>query len=93
MAVPLCLEYYRWPQSTDTNKNAQQDKSETLLVGDDLGIIHMYNFKKVWHHCEFKNYGYDRFADKVDKAYYNKKVQAPMLVCHKDDIANKFVDD
>lgn len=60
VAVPLCLEYYRWPQTSETNKNAQQDKKETILVGDDLGIIHMYNFEKEWHHCQFKNYGYDR---------------------------------
>jgi len=47
--IPLCLEYYRWP----TNNN--DGKLETLLVGDDLGICHMYNFtSKDWHYCEHK---------------------------------------
>ena len=53
-------------------------------MGDDLGIIHMYNFEKNWHHCEFKNYGYDR----VEGQYYNKKIQDTMLHCHKGDVAN-----
>ena len=46
VGIPLCLEYYRWPD----NNNDQ--KLETLLVGDDLGICHMYTFvSKDWHIC------------------------------------------
>lgn len=49
VGIPLCLEYYRWP------KNNNEDRLETLLVGDDLGIIHMYNFTSLdWHFCEYK---------------------------------------
>jgi hypothetical protein len=48
VGVPFCMEYYRWPKNND-------GKFESLLVGDDLGIIHLYNFKKVdWHMCEYK---------------------------------------
>jgi len=47
VGIPLCMEYYAW------NK-ANEDKHETLLVGDDLGICHMYNFKENWHSCEYK---------------------------------------
>ena len=83
------MEYYRWPQNSESNKNTQQEKYETLLVGDDLGIIHKYDFEKFWHHCEFKNYGYDR----VDDHYYNKYVQKPMLDCHIPEISKKFVED
>lgn len=39
VGIPLCMEYYRWP-----SHNIQDGKLETLLVGDDLGICHMYNF-------------------------------------------------
>jgi hypothetical protein len=46
--VPLCLEYYPWPKNKD-------NKLESLLVGDDLGICHLYNFTQTdWHYCEFK---------------------------------------
>ena len=89
VAVPLCLEYYRWPNNPETNKNQQQEKFETLLVGDDLGIIHKYDFEKFWHHCEFKAYGFDR----VDESFYNKNVQKPMLDCHTAEISKKFVED
>jgi len=48
VGIPLCIEYYQWP---DNNEN----KLETLLVGDDLGICHMYNFQSLtWHICEYK---------------------------------------
>ena len=48
VGVPLCLEYYAWPK----NKEA---KIESLLVGDDLGICHLYNFTASdWHYCEYK---------------------------------------
>jgi len=48
VGIPLCLEYYRWPES-----NQKQDgKYETLLVGDDLGICKMYTFTSAnWHMC------------------------------------------
>jgi hypothetical protein len=46
--IPLCLEYYKWFENND-------GKLETLLVGDDLGICHMYNITSAdWHYCEFK---------------------------------------
>jgi len=41
------MEYYKWPEN-----NNKDGKKETLLVGDDLGIIHMYNFTDTdWHTC------------------------------------------
>lgn len=37
-----------WPKN-------KENKLETLLLGDDLGICHMYNFTKLdWHYCEYK---------------------------------------
>lgn len=48
VGIPLCMEYYKWP---DNNEK----KYETLLVGLDLGICHMYNFKSDnWHSCVFR---------------------------------------
>lgn len=48
VGVPLCLEYYAWPKNKDA-------RLESLLVGDDLGICHLYNFTSTdWHYCEFK---------------------------------------
>ena len=42
------IRYYMWPKN-------KENKLETLLVGDDLGICHMYNFTSLeWHYCEFK---------------------------------------
>ena len=40
VGIPLCLEYYRWPE------NNNDSKLETLLVGDDLGICHMYTLSQ-----------------------------------------------
>ena len=34
--------------------NIKDGKLETLLVGDDLGICHMYNFKAGFHTCTYK---------------------------------------
>lgn len=51
VGIPLCLEYYKWP------KNNNDSKLETILVGDDLGICHMYTFDEKypdWHICNFK---------------------------------------
>ena len=43
------MEYYSW------NKKEVENRLETLLVGDDLGICHMYTFQKEdWHSCEYK---------------------------------------
>lgn len=37
-----------WPKN-------KENKLETLLLGDDLGICHMYNFTRFdWHYCEYK---------------------------------------
>lgn len=48
VGIPLCMEYYAW------DKNSE-GKLETLLVGDDLGICHKYDFTKVdWHWCQYK---------------------------------------
>ena len=53
-AVPLCLEYYKHNQAgMDAKKNSDERKPiETLLWGDDLGIITMYKFYETnWHIC------------------------------------------
>ena len=46
----MCLEYYWWKD----NDQAKDDKFETLLCGDGLGICHMWNFKEGWHTCQYK---------------------------------------
>ena len=49
VGIPLCLEYYQWPA------NNNDSNLETILVGDDLGICHMYTIKESdWHICNFK---------------------------------------
>jgi hypothetical protein len=49
LAVPTCMEYYKWP---DKNSDG---KYETLLVGDSIGIITVYNFNKEgWHWCTYR---------------------------------------
>ena len=56
-AVPLCLEYVKHKQEGVDAKKAGDEKKplETLLWGDDLGIITMYNFHRTdWHICKFK---------------------------------------
>ena len=63
-AVPHCLEYYRTPESYDAttvdkgfkknDENEEKKALEILLVGDDLGICHMYRFtKQEWHYCTY----------------------------------------
>jgi WD40 repeat protein len=48
VGIPLCMEYYPWRKNND-------GKYETLLVGDDLGICHMWNFTQAdWHTCQYK---------------------------------------
>lgn len=49
VAIPMCLEYYKWPDE-NTDK-----KYETLLCGDGLGICHMWNMLSAdWHYCQYK---------------------------------------
>lgn len=42
--LPLCMDYFL----------KTKQGLETLVVGDDLGICHMYDFKPDWHSCEWK---------------------------------------
>jgi len=66
LAIPLCLEYHRWTsisfidddivteEKGKDEKSSGRQKLETLLVGDDLGIITKYDFTKTdWHYCHF----------------------------------------
>lgn len=46
----MCLEYYWWKD----NDSAKDDKFETLLCGDGLGICHKWDFQKDWHICQYK---------------------------------------
>ena len=49
VGIPLCMEYYAWPPKNN------EGKLETLLVGDDLGVCHKYDFtKQDWHWCQYK---------------------------------------
>ncbi len=71
--MPLCLEYVKHNNiGLDAKKISEEKKPiETLLWGDDLGILTMYNFYETdWHICQWKNY------KKSDRAY---------LVCHKEE--------
>lgn len=46
--IPLCLEYHAY-------KKESSDKLETLLMGDDLGVMHKYDIvSEDWHTCEYK---------------------------------------
>ena len=77
-AVPLCLEYVKHSHvGLDAKKNSDDKKPlETLLWGDDLGILTMYNFTETnWHICQYKNY------KKADKNY---------LQCHKTEIQGHY---
>lgn len=70
-AVPLCLEYVKHNYSGHDAKKSSDEKKplETLLWGDDLGIITMYKFHETnWHICQYKDY------TRKDKEY---------LTCHK----------
>ena len=68
VAVPLCLEYVKHKNIGLDPQNDRNKPIETLLWGDDLGIITMYNFMDTdWHFCTFKNY------KKPDRKY---------LTCH-----------
>ena len=77
-AVPLCLEYVKHKQEgVDAKKTGDEKKPlETLLWGDDLGIITMYNFHRTdWHICKFKAF------KKQDRNY---------LRCHETEIFNDY---
>lgn len=77
-AVPLCLEYVKYDLSNvDVKKNSDEKKPlETLLWGDDLGIITMYNFTETnWHICQYKDY------KRPDREY---------LRCHSPEIRTKY---
>ena len=79
VAVPLCLEYVKHKHIGLDPKNEGNKPLETLLWGDDLGIITIYHFKKPdWHICSFKNYS------KKDKKY---------LVCHEQEIVKEYEED
>ena len=59
-AVPLCLEYVKHKLiGSEAKKNSDEKKPlETLLWGDDLGIITKYDFTESnWHICQYKDYG------------------------------------
>jgi len=71
VGIPLCMEYYRWP-----SHNIKDGKLETLLVGDDLGICHMYNFKKDFHTCT------SRLADVI--------LKRDTMQCHFKEIHGEF---
>jgi len=64
--MPHCMEYVQWPEvpgmsnkkrGDNEKDDAPKHKVETLLMGDDLGFIHMYNMTDVnWHYCFYKDY-------------------------------------
>lgn len=45
--VPLCLDYC-------LTQNEESGVEERLLMGDNLGICHLYTFKEGWHSCCWK---------------------------------------
>ena len=69
LGVPLCMEYYHWKTTSYIDeeivieekecadeKAPDRVKKETLLVGDDLGIVIKYDFTmENWHWCHFNN--------------------------------------
>lgn len=42
--VPLVLNYY---------SKSGENRKEVLIIGDDLGIIHLYTFEPSWHICDW----------------------------------------
>ena len=84
LAVPTCMEYYRWPE-----KNSD-GKYETLLVGDSIGIITVYNFNKDgWHSCTYRMTAADLQESKKDLSS-NKPNTMDVLTCHKKEIKEAF---
>ena len=80
-AVPLCLEYIKYnTHGADLKKNSDGEKKalETLIWGDDLGIITKYDFHETnWHICNYKDYS------KKDRKY---------LTCCEDKIVADYHD-
>ena len=78
-AVPLCLEYVKHNHSgmeASKKKGDEKPTLETLLWGDDLGIITKYDFFQTdWHICQYKQY---------------KKQDRDYLVCHREKITNAY---
>ena len=67
VAVPLCLEYVKHKTIGLDVANERDKPIETLLWGDDLGIITMYNFMTTdWKIQSYKDYV------KPDKVYLDE---------------------
>ena len=62
VAIPCCLEYHKWPKTGN-----KDDKYETLLMGDGLGIGHMWNFKEEWHICQYKEGSFEPTGCQIHK--------------------------
>ena len=76
----MCLEYVKHNYSAHEAKKNSNDRKpiESLLWGDDLGIITMYKFYDTnWHICQYKAYC------KEDRKY---------LTCHMEQHKNNFND-
>lgn len=65
VGVPHCMDYFDWSTKNTPGESSKKKDTkdvevlETLLVGDDLGIIHRYNFtSNDWHFCEGRNWHY-----------------------------------
>jgi len=78
LGMPHCMEYVAWPEipgqsnkprDENAKDGAPKHKVETLLMGDDLGFIHMYNMTDLnWHYCFYKDYSKMEVKDpKFDK--------------------------
>lgn len=89
--IPLCLEYHRWntisfidddivtEDKGKDEKSAGRQKLETLLVGDDLGLITKYDFTQTdWHYCHF------------DEKKFKKNDQGQVILNY---CCNKEIDD
>ena len=60
-AVPLCLEYYYHSYRAVKKDSDESKPIETLLWGDDLGIITKYDFFETnWLICNYKPYNVGR---------------------------------
>ena len=63
LGVPKCMEYVECAGASTAKKGQDKTKPgykaqivERLLIGDDLGFIHMYNFEDTdWHICYYKD--------------------------------------
>lgn len=88
LAVPTCMEYYKWPS------NNSDSKYETLLVGDSIGIITVYNFKKEgWHHCVYRVTSDDLNPKKLEdkmKVSSSKANLSDVLTCCRQEYIKAF---